>query len=160
MKIWKNIALIPTKPPPSADVAFNEPAWNEKKNKLCEYFKDRFTGRIHMSYAVHYIMCKVLSILAIVSLPKTHSLLGPFSHFSAINTQVINIVMLNMVIPGFWSSYTYATGALIAGDVLVWSTYRDLTFPTLAKCMIETTGPSGSTQVRISEIRTEINKKP
>lgn len=54
--------------------------------------------------------------------------------------------MLNMVIPGFWSSYTSATYALLTGDAASWMTHSDYTFPKMAKCLYESVGPSGSIQ--------------
>lgn len=56
--------------------------------------------------------------------------------------------MLNMVIPGFWSSYTPATFALLTGDSFSWTNYSDSTFPKMAKCLFESVGPSGSIQYK------------
>lgn len=60
--------------------------------------------------------------------------------------QALNIIMLNMVIPGFWSTYFKATTALLFGDLPAWTLNSDLVFPKTAKCLFKSYGPSGTLQ--------------
>lgn len=60
--------------------------------------------------------------------------------------QVINMVMLNMIVPGFWVTYAQATSSLLVGDMSAWTIYSGLIFPKIAKCIFTTVGPSGSAQ--------------
>lgn len=52
-----------------------------------------------------------------------------------------------MVVPEFWSTYTYAIFALMTGDLIKWIFYSEQIFPRVAKCIYEPYGPSGSTQI-------------
>lgn len=54
--------------------------------------------------------------------------------------------MLSIIIPGYWNSYSHAIMALLTGNSMGWKAYSDQTFPTIAKCLFESTGPSGSLQ--------------
>lgn len=61
--------------------------------------------------------------------------------------QMVNVIMLNIVIPGFWFNYSKATAALFTGDEKSWTWHSDLVFPKTAKCFFTPTGPSGSIQI-------------
>lgn len=54
--------------------------------------------------------------------------------------------MMNLVIPGFWSTYSQATAALFSGDLIQWTFYTDTVFPQMAKCSYKSYGPSGTLQ--------------
>lgn len=54
------------------------------------------------------------------------------------------MIILHMVIPGFWSLYLQATSALLTANVSSWNDYSDFVFPRMAKCLYKVTGPSGS----------------
>ncbi|XP_031626571.1 innexin inx5-like [Contarinia nasturtii] len=106
------------------DVSFDRKNWNEKKNNVIAYFNEKLAGRAHAIYTNQYIGVKVLSIVCIL----------------------INMIMLNMVIPGYWATYWRATTGLITGDTLQWRVNSDLAFPRITKCMFKASGPSGSLQ--------------
>lgn len=57
------------------------------------------------------------------------------------------MLMLDMVIPDFWTNYTYAIIALICGNEQEWHYYSNLVFPKRAKCAFTAFGPSGSDQI-------------
>lgn len=57
------------------------------------------------------------------------------------------MIILNLVIPRFWSYYPSAVFALISGNKTEWSQYSDLVFPKRAKCTFTAFGPSGSGQL-------------
>lgn len=54
--------------------------------------------------------------------------------------------MLNVIIPEFWSRYSQAISALLAGDPKNWMLHSELIFPIEAKCTYEPYGASGSLQ--------------
>lgn len=56
------------------------------------------------------------------------------------------MIMLDMIVPGFWATYSKATTSLFVGDVSSWTMHSDVVFPKIAKCMFTTMGPSGSPQ--------------
>lgn len=56
------------------------------------------------------------------------------------------MVMLNMIVPGFWLTYSQATSSLFFGDSSDWTMYSEMVFPKVAKCIFTTVGPSGSYQ--------------
>lgn len=119
---------------------------------MVNYFNGQFAGRAHMKYTSQFIACKVLSILSIVSLNHRyifghqHVHIFPSKSIDFLVQQVINMVMLNMIVPGFWVTYSQATSSLLVGDMLGWTIYSDLIFPKIAKCIFTTVGPSGSAQ--------------
>lgn len=57
-----------------------------------------------------------------------------------------NIVLLSIIIPGFWLQYYKAISALILGDPINWMIHSETIFPWAAKCTYESYGPSGSIQ--------------
>lgn len=61
-------------------------------------------------------------------------------------SQLLNIVMLNVIIPGFWNQYSQAILGLLKGDPIIWMFHSELIFPRAAKCTFEPYGPSGSSQ--------------
>lgn len=60
--------------------------------------------------------------------------------------QLFNIVLLGVIIPGFWSYYYKAISALLMIDPINLMFYTELVFPRAAKCTYEPYGPSGSIQ--------------
>lgn len=60
--------------------------------------------------------------------------------------QLLNILMLNVIIPEFWSRYSQAISALLTGYPKNWMFHSELIFPRAAKCTYEPYGPSGSIQ--------------
>lgn len=60
--------------------------------------------------------------------------------------QLLNIGMLNVIIPQFWIHYLKAISALLNRDPLNWMLYSEIVFPRAAKCTYEAYGPSGSLQ--------------
>lgn len=131
-------------------MAFNRKNWNEKIDDVVKYFNQKLASRAHTVYTSQYIGCKVLSIICIVStyiVNFAHEIFKMISNIPIFFiTQIINMIMLNMVIPGFWSTYSQAVTGLVSGDTYQWNVQSDLAFPRITKCAFQATGPSGSLQ--------------
>lgn len=61
--------------------------------------------------------------------------------------QILNIIIINMIVPEFWNRYARAITALFTGDPANWMEHSDALFPKAAKCSYKAFGPSGSLQV-------------
>lgn len=106
------------------DTAFNREKWNDQKRKLVDYFNSQYVGRLHTRYVRHYLIAKVFSCAFMI----------------------LNIVMINAVIPEFWHRYARAITALLAGEQITWISHSGALFPQSAKCMYKFIGTSGSVQ--------------
>lgn len=60
--------------------------------------------------------------------------------------QIVNIILLHMIIPGYWGQYSQAITALFTGDADNWKLHSESLFPKITKCTYEAYGPSGSRQ--------------
>ncbi|XP_055308741.1 innexin inx4-like isoform X2 [Sitodiplosis mosellana] len=106
------------------DSTFKEETWNRKKKQIMAYFRSKYVDRLHMKYVQYFIALNILCSVLIL----------------------LNIMTLNIIIPGFWNHYHQAILALVTGDSKMWMFHSELIFPRLAKCSFEPYGPSGSNQ--------------
>lgn len=92
---------------------------------IMDYFSSQHVGQLHTKYVRWFILFKVLCCAF----------------------TILNILMLNWIIPEFWIRYSQAILALLTGDSINWILHSEIIFPKVAKCTYEPYGPSGSTQI-------------
>ncbi|SPP90105.1 blast:Innexin inx4, partial [Drosophila guanche] len=88
---------------------------------LVKYFTSDYK-ETHCRYFVSYVFCEILN-LAI---------------------SIVNMLLLDVFIEGFWSHYVDAFLAVYSGDWHMWSSITKRVFPKCAKCEVVRFCPSGS----------------
>lgn len=79
---------------------------------------------VHTVYALRFHFCEAANLVSVLA----------------------NMLLLHLVIDGFWLRYAPAIGALLRNDRAAWMTEAARVFPKVAKCEYGDYGPSGSLQ--------------
>lgn len=111
------------------------------QQSICLSFTHEVREILHNFKSVKQcIYCKysALKFIGIIQLIDVSAFFFPF--------QLLNIVMLNIIIPGFWNRYAQAVSALLTGDLNNWMKHSEIIFPKLAKCAYKIFGSSGTLQ--------------
>lgn len=53
---------------PHSDATFNQEKWNDKKNRIMDYFSSQYVDRLHTKYVRYFIVFKMISMVFIVSI--------------------------------------------------------------------------------------------
>ncbi|XP_055305918.1 innexin inx4-like [Sitodiplosis mosellana] len=110
---------------PAYYATFKHEKWNDQKSRIMLYFSSKYVDRLHTNYKCYFLYQ---------------------TNVFFFKSQLLNIVMLNVIITGFWNRYSRAILALLTGDPIIWMFHSELIFPRAAKCTYEPYGPSGSNQ--------------
>lgn len=115
--------------------------------------------RLRNISTIHTFLAYIQHIWSIFSHPKCWAVFSLWvisAHFNRIfyrwnnanrsNFQILNIIIIERVIPNFWIGYTKAITALLAGDLPKWIQHSEELFPKAAKCSYSSYGPSGTIQ--------------
>lgn len=121
----------------------------QQKNKLLVFFNSPLTRRTLNNYTYCYFLCEFLNLLMVVG-PAYYLLKRLFfTIFSLIRQfvfQIANILIMDFIIPEYWSNYATANYALVTRNWVDWTKFSSHVFPKLAKCTTMYFGPSGSIQ--------------
>ncbi|XP_055523325.1 innexin inx2-like [Wyeomyia smithii] len=103
---------------------FPPDAWTTKRKRRTLHYLRQEPRSKQLKYAYLFIFCELLNFALVL----------------------LNMLLLNFIITGFWYNYQPAMQALMTLDMDTWMTHNSLVFPKIAKCEFSTVGPSGSTQ--------------
>lgn len=95
--------------------------YNLKKKMLLRYFTADYKD-VHFCYVARYIFCETLNF----------------------TISVVNMLVLDIFLNGFWAKYVKALSAIPHYDWNRWNVMTSQVFPKIAKCHLGTYGPSGS----------------
>lgn len=95
---------------------------NSKRKILVDYFTSDYKD-VHFYYMAHYIFCEILNFVI----------------------SVLNIVLLDIFLNGFWSKYIHALATIPNYDWQTWNMMTSRVFPKISKCHMIKYGYSGST---------------
>lgn len=99
-------------------------AWTpRRKAKTLIYLTQECRKHLN-KYALLFVGCEVLNFIVVL----------------------LNMMLMNFLFGGFWTSYQPAIQALLSLDMNAWTSYNSLVFPKLAKCDFSYIGPSGTKQ--------------
>ncbi|XP_023298957.2 innexin inx5 [Lucilia cuprina] len=99
-----------------------EDTYISRSKLLVKYFTSDYRD-IHFCYNARYLFCETLNFLI----------------------SVLNILMLEVFLNGFWSKYVKAIAAIPSYDWTTWNVLTSRVFPKIAKCHMTKYGFSGST---------------
>lgn len=99
-------------------------AWTRKRKYRTLLYLTQECRQRHTKYALIFVGCEILNFCVVV----------------------LNMLLMNFIFGGFWTSYQPAVQALVSLDMNSWTSYNSLVFPKLAKCDFSYIGPSGSKQ--------------
>ncbi|XP_037940176.1 innexin inx5-like [Teleopsis dalmanni] len=99
-------------------------AYSERINTLVKYFTTDHKDK-HFCYSSRYILC----------------------HWLNLSISIINMVILDVFLNGFWVRYLDALLAIPFYDWNKWNSVTSLVFPKVAKCELLIFGPGGSVRV-------------
>ncbi|XP_017135944.1 innexin inx4 [Drosophila miranda] len=105
---------------------FHQTAVSKERSKahlgvLVKYFTSDYK-ETHFRYFASYVFCEVLNL----------------------GISILNMLLLDVFIEGFWTHYVDAFLAVYSGDWEMWSSITKRVFPKCAKCEVVRFGPSGS----------------
>ncbi|XP_062541618.1 innexin inx5-like [Armigeres subalbatus] len=98
--------------------------WTRKRKVQTLLYLTQECRRRHNKYALIFVGCELLNFLVVM----------------------VNMLLMNFLFGGFWTSYQPAIQALFSLDMNAWTSYNSLVFPKLAKCDFSYIGPSGTKQ--------------
>ncbi|XP_037940175.1 innexin inx5-like [Teleopsis dalmanni] len=98
-----------------------EETYEKRLEMLFKYFTTDYKD-IHFCYSAKYILCELLNLII----------------------SVINILMLDVFLNGFWGKYVDAVMAIEKYDWDTWNRLSSLVFPKIAKCEMMKYGSSGT----------------
>ncbi|XP_017064573.1 innexin inx5 [Drosophila eugracilis] len=106
------------------EALLSEDTYNTRLRLLVKYFTTDYED-MHFCYMAKYVFCEVLNFLI----------------------SVVNIIVLEVFLNGFWSKYLHAMASIPFYDWDRWNRISSSVFPKIAKCEVLKFGASGTASI-------------
>ncbi|XP_030386638.1 innexin inx5 [Scaptodrosophila lebanonensis] len=106
------------------EALLSEETYNTRLRLLVKYFTTDYED-MHLCYMAKYVLCEVLNFLI----------------------SVLNIIVLEVFLNGFWSKYMHALATIPFYDWDRWNRVSSRVFPKIAKCEVLKYGSSGTATI-------------
>ncbi|XP_016976947.1 innexin inx5 [Drosophila rhopaloa] len=106
------------------EALLSEETYNTRLRLLVKYFTTDYED-MHFCYMAKYVFCEVLNFLI----------------------SVVNIIVLEVFLNGFWSKYLHALATIPFYDWDRWNRVSSSVFPKIAKCEVLKFGASGTANI-------------
>ncbi|XP_037724755.1 innexin inx5 [Drosophila subpulchrella] len=106
------------------EALLSEETYNTRLRLLVKYFTTDYED-MHFCYMAKYVSCEILNFLI----------------------SVVNIIVLEVFLNGFWSKYLHALATIPFYDWDRWNRVSSSVFPKIAKCEVLKFGASGTTSI-------------